>query len=291
MEGLFPKINRATVNIHPSGGMQMLLYPRSDFESDDERLAQLHDPQLAKRLRKANPKFFTHSRTSIAKILALAGIVSLVSGYFMEPVVIAPYRDREAMITTHVRHVAPAPLHVPAAHHAAPVPHAVPVVHVTQKAVIVQTEPLPQPQPKKQVQRRARVLVAPQPDAQAQNEERFWLKAQAEARAKDRMRAKALAVTAAAEKAAEDRAPAEAPAKAPVDSEATPRITVPQPPVNAPRVPSPVSEPWPTLPGGGPCTPGRGPILVGGHGLGGAIINAVLQNVIPVPHTRPFGRP
>ena len=134
-------------------------------------------------------------------------------------------------------------------------------------------------------------MAQPQPEVQAQNEERFWLKAQAEARAKDSMRAKALAVTAAAEKAAEESAATQASGKAPANTEATPRIIVPQPPVNAPRVPGPIGQPWPTLPGGGPCTPGRGTILVGGHGLGGLIINSVLQSVIPIHHSRPFGRP
>lgn len=271
----------------------MLLYPRSDANSDDDRLELLADPELAKRLRQANPKFFTRSgHGSIAKLLALAGIVSLVAGYVIEPALFAQHRANPPVLTTTVHHVAPAPPHVLKRYSAAPVTHVKPEIAAMPKAAAPVTEPLPQLQPQKQVQRKARPLtvVQPQPQVDAQKEEQFWLKAQAEARAKDAMRAKALAVTAAAERAAEDRAPAQAPDKTPVDSGVT-KITMPQPPVNSPRVPAPVSEPWPSLPGGGPCTPGRGPILVGGHGLTGMIINSVLQNVLT--HRRPPipGRP
>ncbi len=274
----------------------MLLYPHSDANSDDDRLELLADPELSKRLRRANPKFFTRSgHGSIAKILALAGIVSLVAGYAIEPAVFATHRTNAPLITTSVQHVAPAPPHV-LKHHAAaaPVVHQKPVIAAAPKVVVPVTEPVPQLQPKKLPPHRARAVAVAQPQVNAQNEEQFWLKAQAEARAKDRMRAKAFAVTAAAQSAAEDSARAQAPAKTPIDTGTPAKIVVPQPPVNAPRVPAPVSEPWPTLPGGGPCTPGRGPILVGG-GLGGAvggmIINSVLRNVMPVRHARPFGRP
>ncbi len=268
----------------------MLLYPRSDANSDDDRLELLADPELVKRLRKANPKFFTRSgHGSIAKILALAGIVSLVAGYVIEPAVFAQHRANAPVMTTSVRHVAPARPHVLKPHVAVPVIHHQPAVATAPKVVVPVTEPAPQLQPQKQVQRKTRALAVaePQPQRQAQNDEKFWLKAQAEARAKDQMRAKALAETQAAEQAAEDKAPAQAPDKTPVDTGTT-KISVP--PVGAPRGPSPVSEPWPTIPGGGPCTPGRGPILTGGHGLAGVLINAVLQSAIPVHHAIP-GRP
>ena len=270
----------------------MLLFPHSDANSEDSRLELLADPELAKRLRKANPKFFTRSgHGSIARILALAGIVSLAAGYFIEPVVVRPpYRDREAMITTHVHRVPAVPLHIAVHHHAAPVTHVQTVVAPPRHTIVVQPELVPQLQPEKKVQRRGRpVAVAQaQPEAQARNEEQFWLKAQAEARARDRARVATRVAAAPAP------APVQAPVQAPVDTQVpTMQLPVPQPqpPVNAPtRVPGPFSGPWP-LPGGGPCTPGRGPILVGGRGIAGALINAVLQNVIPVHHTRPFGRP
>lgn len=267
----------------------MILYPHSDQNSDDDRLALLADPDLAKRLRKANPKFFTRSgHHSIVKALALAGIVSLVAGYFLEPVVAPPYRNHEQQtaVKTLVQRVAPVPTHVRAHHTTAAPVHVKPVIAAAPKAVTIQPEPAPQLQPQKQVHRRAHTvtITQAQPQSQAQNEERFWLKAQAEARAKDRMRAKALAVTAAAERAAEDTAVQAPPKPAPDTVGSTTKIIVPQPPVNAPRVPPPVSEPWPNMPGGGPCTPGRGPILVGGHGLAGVLINAVLQSAIPIHH-------
>jgi hypothetical protein len=270
--------------------MQMLLYPHSDA-SDDDRLALLADPLLAKKLRKANPTFFTRAgHSSIAKILALAGIVSLVSGYFIEPVVFAPYRDRETMLTTHIRQVPPVPSHVTVRHHAPPA-HAASVVTVPQRTTtVVRPEPVPQLQPEKQVKRRARAvaLTQMQPKVQGQNEEQFWLKAQAQARARDRARAEDTVAVG----PAVDRAPAEAPNKVPVDTHApTMQIPSPQGPVSGPRIPDPSGGQWPTLPGGGPCTPGRGPILTGGHGLAGALINAVLQNAVPVHHTKPFGRP
>lgn len=266
----------------------MLLYPRSDANSDDDRLQLLADPDLARRLRKANPKFFTRNgHHSIVKMLALAGIVSLVAGYFIEPVVTPPYRQPVAVVTTQVHHVAPIPVRLRAHHSAAPAAPAKPVIAVAPKAAPI-AEPQPQLQPQKRVQHRTRTVAAADPQVQERNEQQFWLQAQAEARAKDRMRAKALAATAAAENSAEETA-AQAPAKTPIDTGTPAKIVLPQPPVNAPRVPAPVSEPWPGMPGGGSCTPGRGPILVGGHGLGGMIINSVIQSV--VPHTRPFGRP
>ncbi len=263
----------------------MLLYPRSDANSDDDRLDLLADPELAKRLRKANPKFFTRAgHGSIAKILALAGIVSLIAGYVIEPAVLAQHRANPPLLTTTVHHVAPAPPHVLKRYAAAPVIHVKPSIVVAHKAIAVETERVPQLQPKKLPVHRTRAIAVAQPQPQAQNEERFWLKAQAEARARDRARA--------ARAAAAATAAASAPVQAPVDTQVTaPQPPAPQPPVSGPRVPGPFGGSWPTLPGGGPCTPGRGPILVGGHGLAGVLINAVLQSAIPVHHMRPFGRP
>ncbi|MBV8637274.1 MAG: hypothetical protein JO322_04260 [Candidatus Eremiobacteraeota bacterium] len=265
----------------------MLLYPHSDANSDDDRLELLADPELAKRLRKANPKFFTRAgHHSIVKLLALAGIVSLVAGYVIEPVVAPPYRAPAAVVTTHVHQVPPIPVRLRVQHSVAPPVRAKPVVATAPKAAVIETEPVPQLQPKKRVQPHTRVVTVADPRVQQQNEEQFWLKAQAEARVRDRERAaKAVPVSAAP---LTDQP--QAPAKTTIDTGAPPKISMPGGPVSGPRAPSPVNQPFPTIPGGGPCTPGRGPILVGGHGLTGVLINAVLQNAIPIHHAS-FGRP
>ncbi len=88
----------------------MLLYPHSDdADSDDDRLEHLADPEFTRRLRRANPKFFTRSgHGSIARILAVAGIVSLLAGYAIAPVLLAQRRSDPPFLTTMVRDVAPA---------------------------------------------------------------------------------------------------------------------------------------------------------------------------------------